>query len=265
VSLAATLKHLTLQVFPERVLQELRKVHYARKLRHARAEPEMDVIRHLLPVGGCAIDLGANFGLYTRFLAEAVGSEGTVHAVEPVPATFDVLRTNVRRLGLSTVTVHNVAVSDERGEVTMTVPHYARGGENLYEARIVDDDGPAGERMVRVPAATLDDLFARLGRIDFVKCDVEGHELNVLEGAAEILRVHRPAWLIEVSGDPDDPDSSAAELVRVMALAGYRVFHLDGDEPRPRVSGDRAVNYFFLRPEHRRRLRAALGSRPAVA
>ena len=113
MALAATLKHLTLQVFPERVLQELRKVHYARKLRHARAEPEMDVIRHLLPVGGCAIDLGANFGLYTRFLAEAVGSEGTVHAVEPVPATFDVLRTNVRRLGLSTVTVHNVAVYDK--------------------------------------------------------------------------------------------------------------------------------------------------------
>lgn len=265
MSLATTLKHLSLQVLPEGVLHQLRKAHYARKLRHARPEPEMDVIRHLLPAGGCAIDLGANFGLYTRFLAETVGPGGQVHAVEPVPTTFDVLRENVRRLGLTAVTVHNLAVSDGSREVTMTVPLYARGGENYYEARIWDEDGPADGRMVQVRSHTLDELFARLGRIDFVKCDVEGHELNVVRGATEILRVHRPAWLIEVSGDPDDADSSAAEVVRLMALAGYRVFHLDGELPRPRVAGDSAVNYFFLRPEHRRRLDAALRSRPAVA
>jgi FkbM family methyltransferase len=258
--LTANLKHFALRFLPEGVLQRVRKAHYARKLRRAAAEPEMGVIRHLLPAGGCAIDLGANFGLYTRFLAEAVGPEGRVHAVEPVPGTFEVLSGNVRRLGLCAVTVHNCAASGRNGEVTMSVPLYRRGGENLYEARVVAEHAATGGRTVRVPARTVDDLFACLGRIDFVKCDVEGHELSVLQGATEVLRLHRPAWLVEVSGDPDDADSSAAELVRLMALAGYRVFHLDGQRPRPRVSGDRAVNYFFLRPEHRRRLQAALGS-----
>jgi FkbM family methyltransferase len=257
--LTATFKHLTLRLLPERLLQRLRKSHYTRKLRYARSEPEMGVIPHLLPPGGCAIDLGANFGLYTRFLAETVGRGGTVHAVEPVRATFKVLRTNVWRLGLSGVKVHNFAVSDREGEVAMAVPRYAQGGDNLYEARVIGPEAPTGERTVRVSAKRLDDVFARLGRIDFVKCDVEGHELNVLQGAADVLRVHRPAWLVEVSGDPDDADSSAAEVVRLMALAGYRVYHLDGGTARPRVTGDRAVNYFFLRPGHRRRLRAALG------
>jgi FkbM family methyltransferase len=250
-----SIKHLALRLLPDPLLQPLRKAHYARKLGRGGREPEMSVIPHLLPRGGCALDLGANFGLYTQFLAETVGPAGQVHAVEPVPGTCDVLRTNVRRLGLSAVSVYNLAVSDGIDEVTMAVPQYDRGGDNLYEARVIHDETAAGERTVRVPAARLDDLFGRLGRIDFVKCDVEGHELSVVRGAGEILRVHRPAWLMEVSGDPDDPDSAAAEVVRLMGRAGYRVFHLDGDEARPREVGDRAVNYFFLRSEHVRRLR----------
>jgi FkbM family methyltransferase len=241
---AATVKHLALRHLPQSILQPLRRAHYARKLVHDPGEPEMEVIPYLLPIGGCALDLGANFGLYTRFLSETVGRNGQVHAVEPVPATFDVLASNVRQLGLSNVTVYNLAVSDLEQVVTMTVPEYERGGENYYEARItaaaLDDGG------ISVRAACLDDLFGRLGRIDFVKCDVEAHELNVLRGAREILRVHRPAWLMEVSGNPDDADSSAAEVVRIMARSGYRMYFIDRERRTP--------NYFFLRPEHVRRI-----------
>lgn len=247
---AGLLKHLTLRLLPESLLQHLRKAHYARKLRRAEPEPEMRVIPRLLPAGGCALDLGANFGLYTRLLAETVGPAGAVHAVEPVPGTCDVLRSNVRRLGLVAVTVHNVAVSDRAGAVTMTIPRYARGGENLYEARITADEGPGEFRLVVVPAESLDELFGGLGRIDFVKCDVEGHELSVLRGAEHILREHRPAWLMEVSGDPDDPVSPAADVVGRMREAGYLPYHIRDGAVRRREPGDRATNYFFLRPEH---------------
>ena len=241
------LKHLTLQFLPEPLLQILRKVHYSRKLLEFPHEPEMDVIPHLLDAGGTALDLGANFGLYTQLLSRVVGPSGRVHAVEPVPGTFDVLESNVNQLRLSNVTIHNVAVTDCERLVTMAVPKYAEGGENLYEARIIDAETAADDRTVSVQAMPLDDLFGRLGRIDFVKCDVEAHELSVLRGATEILRVHRPAWLMEVSGNPDDPDSSAAEVVGVMNKAGYRIYRL---EQR------RTCNYFFLRPEHIRRLHA---------
>lgn len=247
---AGLLKHLTLRLLPEPLLQHLRKAHYARKLRRAGPEPEMRVIPRLLPAGGCALDLGANFGLYTRLLAETVGPAGTVHAVEPVPETCDVLRSNVRRLGLAAATVHNVAVSDRAGTVTMFIPRYARGGENLYEARITADEGPADFRTVEVPARSLDELFGRLDRIDFVKCDVEGHELSVLRGAGGVLREHRPAWLVEVSGDPDDTAGPAAEVVSRMQETGYLPYLIRDGAVRPREPGDRAANYFFLRPEH---------------
>jgi len=256
--LTDTLKHLTLRFLPEALLQPLRKAHYGRKVRHAADEPEMGIIPHLLPFGGCALDLGANFGMYTRLFAQTVGPDGQVHAVEPVPSTFEVLESNVQNLGLSNVIVHNLAVSDERGIVTMAIPEYARGGENPYEARVIGNAASVTDRTLRVPAIPLDDLFGHLGEIDFVKCDVEGHELNVIRAASEILRIHRPAWLIEVSGNPDEPGSSAAELVERMRQFGYRPYNLDDGRARPRAPGDRAINYFFLRPEHVRWLKSGI-------
>jgi FkbM family methyltransferase len=255
MALAMSLKHLALQFLPKPLLQPLRKAHYANKLIQDPGEPEMDVIPLLLPRGGCTIDLGANFGLYTRLLSEIVGAKGCVHAVEPVPESFGVLQSNVRRLRLDNVTLHHLAVSDSERLVKMTVPKYDRGGENLYEARVLCDSSALDvDRVIHVPADRLDNLFGRLGRIDFIKCDVEAHELSVIRGAAEILRVHRPAWMMEVSGDPDDSDSRAAELVRLMAKSGYRMYHIDADR--------RTANCFFLRPEHIRRIGATIESPP---
>jgi len=255
--LVIPLKTLALRFLPEALLRRVRKAHYARKLAAATPEPEMAVLRHLLPPGGCALDLGANFGLYTRFLAEAVGPTGSVHAVEPVPAMYAVLRSNVRRLGLSNVQTLPVAVSDVARTVMMTVPRYASGGSNFYEARVGVGGGRTG-RTVLVSSGRLDDLFGHLSHVDAVKCDVEGHELAVLRGAAELIRRHHPAWLVEVSGNPDQPGSSAAAVVRQMRAEGYETYHFDGRRVRPRLPGDRAVNYFFLRPEHLGRLSASL-------
>jgi FkbM family methyltransferase len=254
MSFSVAVKHLALSILPEPILQRLRKTHYAKKLNTAPEEPEMSVIPHLVPLGGTALDLGANFGLYTQFLARVVGPNGRVYALEPVPTTFDVLSENVRRIGLDNVQVHPFAVSDEEGTVTMAVPTYARGGENFYEARIIRDASLTTDRIVEVATRRLDDLFGVLGRIDFVKCDVEAHELAALRGATNILRVHRPSWLIEVSGNPDDADSSAAAVMDLMKRSGYRPFQLDELQGETETDQKRSCNYFFLRPEHVRRL-----------
>jgi FkbM family methyltransferase len=255
MSPSVSLKHFALRILPEPILQQLRKIHYARKLSQSPEEPEMAVIAQLLPAGGCAIDLGANFGLYTHFLARTVGPQGSVHAVEPVPTTFEFLHSNVERLGLRNTRLYRVAVSDHQGAARMVIPHYEQGGENLYEARIAAEQAAPGGRDVEVPTAQLDYLFGVLGRIDFVKCDVEAHELAVIDGAEQILLVHRPAWLIELSGNPDDAASNSHELVRRMEKFGYRAFRLEGDQLRE--PGRNAGNYFFLRPEHVRRLAVA--------
>lgn len=246
-------KRLALRFLPDRLLQKLKKIHYAKALRAAseQGEPDLRVVRHLVGAGSHVIDVGANFGVYTKFLSELVGDTGRVYSVEPVPLTYEILTSNLKRLKLRNVEPFNVAVSDDAGEVCMEVPRYPSGGENFYEARIVA--GAADElRAVRVDARPLDALFGHLRHIDFIKCDVEGHELAGLRGAEMILRKVKPAWLIEISGSPDDPTSNAAEVFRMLGESGYFPFWFDGRHLRQRERGERSVNYFFLTKRHLR-------------
>jgi FkbM family methyltransferase len=262
------LKSLALRLLPEGLLQHLRKLHYARKLRAPAdaGEPDLAVVRHLVPAGSWAVDVGANFGVYTKALSELVGPWGKVFSVEPVPLTFDVLASNVRRLRLDNVQPLNFAVSGGNGAAVMEVPRYGSGGENFYEARIVGPDGGGALRRVTVECRTLDALFADAARpISFVKCDVEGHELNCLRGAEGLIRRCRPAWLVEVSGDPDYEPTPASELVARMQRLGYGVFWSDGRLLHPRRPGDRRTNYFFLTDKHLAMLPAELWPARALA
>jgi len=245
-------KRLALRFLPDRMLQQLKKIHYAKALRAASegGEPDLRVVRHLARPGSHVIDIGANFGLYTRFLSELVESNGRVFSVEPIPLTYQILTSNLKRLKLRNVEPFNLAISDDELDVEMEVPLYASGGENFYEARIVNAATTNSFRTVSVEARPLDALFGHLRSIDFIKCDVEGHELPCLRGAVSILRKVKPAWLIEISGNPDQKDSAAREVFDLLADSGYTPMWYDGRHLRQRERGDRSVNYFFLTRRH---------------
>lgn len=244
-----SLKGFLLDLLPEPILRAVKKRHYSRKLRHLTPADEKDlaVLPFLVQPGDRVADIGANFGAYTKCLADLVGPSGHVCSIEPVPLTFEVLSFAVRTLGLRNVELLSCAVSDHSGPRTMEVPRYGAGGENYYEARIVEGPGSPGLRRVLVGARTLDELLAG-GRqpVAFVKLDVEGHELACLRGATRLLGTCRPAWLIEVSGDPEEAGSPAREVFDLFAGRGYRPFWFDGSALRTRRIGDRSTNYFFL-------------------
>jgi FkbM family methyltransferase len=256
----SVLKTIALRVLPSAWLWPLKSWHYTRTLRRfdEREEPDLAVIRGIVEPGSVAVDLGANIGVYTKVLAQLVGPNGRVLSVEPVPDTYRILATNVRRLALRNVTPVNAAVSDRTGSVTMEIPRYASGGGNFYQAHIVDsrntsDDGVA---RISVPATTVDDLLSDddAARVGVVKCDVEGHELACLAGAKRLLARARPVWLIEASGDPDLPTSSASRVCAILASHGYAPWIYVAGELRLRMPGQRSVNLFFFTDEHVRRL-----------
>lgn len=236
-------------VLPNGVLRQVRRRHYYRVLVKGNvAEPELAVLGLFVKPGACAVDVGANFGLYTKALAELVGPSGRVYSIEPVPETFDILTANVVRLGLRNVVPMRYAVSDSDGErVRLVVPKVRRfGPENPYRARIVS--GPAPGREVIAETCTLDGLLAaRASRVSFVKCDVEGHELVCLHGAMDLIRRSRPTWLIEVSGDPRTAGSSASSVFNLMGEFGYRTHVADGKGLRPWLPDEAPRdNYFFV-------------------
>lgn len=242
-----------LSLLPEPVEELLRKAHYYRRLRTASPDQEADlaVSLGLLQPGDVAVDVGANFGLYTRFFAEAVGPRGTVIAVEPIPVTFRVLQSNLRRLALTNVIAVNAACSDREETLAMRVPRIG-GAENFYRARIDGEEaGHPGERVYQVQARRLDRLVHRDLRVALVKVDVEGHEARCLRGAMELIRRCRPALLVEVTGDPDVPGRAGA-LLGVLRCLGYEAYVAAGGALARRRAGQRATNYFFLQERHRR-------------
>ncbi len=236
-------------VLPRGVLRQVRQRHYYRVLAAgAVAEPELAVLGAFVQRGACVIDAGANFGLYTKTLADLVGPSGLVYSIEPIPETFDMLTSNVARLGLRNVVPLRYAVSDSNGEpVRLVVPKTGPFGvENPYRAQIVP--GPAAGREVIAETRTLDRLATAERRcVSFVKCDVEGHELACLRGAVDLIRRCRPTWLLEVSGDPRTPGSSASSVFNLMEEFAYLAYVVDGNELR-RWQPDEPprVNYFFL-------------------
>jgi|GEM_PF-343734 len=261
ISLSATgavakrlVKRIAMKVLPDAVMQSLKKVHYARMLKRLTddREPDIKLVRFLLRPGKCVLDIGANIGVITKFSSEIVGRQGHVYSIEPVPTTFDVLSSNVKKFGLANVDVINCAISDAEGTVTMEVPRYKGGGENFYEARIISDSSAIrGHRLMSIKARTIDALFGGSPEIiSFIKCDVEGHELKVIRGALLVIEKHRPAWLIEIAGDPDDPASAAFETFRLLESKDYSSFWFDGRNFYERLPGDKSINYFFLMPEH---------------
>ena len=249
-------KRLALRMLPERVLHFVKKVHYAQVLRalSEEDEPDLKVIRHLVAIGHHVADVGANIGVYTKHLSELVGVAGRVYSVEPTPLTFDILSSNVRKLGLKNVELKNCAISDVDGYVTMEVPQYEWGGENFYTAHVVRHQGTTGIlRRAVVASTTIDSLFSEArSNLYFIKCDVEGHELSCVRGAVRTIERSGPAWLIEISDNPDDEESRSHQTFHLLLASGYRAYYFDGAKLRVRNARDRSINYFFLRPEHMR-------------
>ncbi|RME36322.1 MAG: FkbM family methyltransferase, partial [Planctomycetota bacterium] len=138
---------------PNAIARRIRRAYYLRLVRTSQPDqlPCRPVVEALVQTGDGVVDIGANIGVFTRYLADRVGPKGRVWAIEPVPETFDALAFNVRRLKLRNVEPIHCAVSDREGFVTMSIPRFHDGAENYYRAKIGETDRADAVRNVRVP------------------------------------------------------------------------------------------------------------------
>jgi FkbM family methyltransferase len=189
-------------------------------------------------------------------LARWVDPGGYVYSLEPVPETFKLLRHNLIKLQISNVFPIKCAASAVEGQTLMEIPKDRSGAENLYRSYIVGDSRPTARcRQVAVELKPLDYVLADiLADITFVKIDVEGHELDVIRGANQLIMQSTPSMLIEVCTDPDTKGSSAQILFDILFSQDYQCYTVEDHKLRTRRTGDRAVDYFFLTEKHVSRL-----------
>lgn len=131
------------------------------------------------------IDVGANMGIYSYALSKL---SRHVEAFEPIWYCTDLLKACAG----ATIRVHNVALSDHAGEAKLHIPLRECGAEFTELASLDRSGGNA----LSVPLVRLDDYDFR--DVGFIKIDVEGHEMAVLNGGRQTIERNRPGMLIEI-------------------------------------------------------------------
>lgn len=156
---------------------------------------ERRLSRHVAGIlgdGDAAFDVGSHLGYFGILMGTVVGEHGKVVCFEPDPGLHEALQGNVERnraLIPGDVTVARLAVGATRGKTS-----FEAGGHST-RGRLSDSGG------VEVEVITLDDAVARFGTPRFVKVDVEGHELDVLEGGPGLVASKHASFGIEIHSD----------------------------------------------------------------
>jgi FkbM family methyltransferase len=189
-----------------------------------RLEPfvQESLVESLRP-GGVLYDIGANAGFMTLLGSRLVGEQGSVVAFEPLAENVALLEENLRLNGIENVLVLAVAASARSGKAQMLLP------DDLTGASLVDHTGQVEIRERRqVETLRIDEAVSdgRLPEPTVVKIDVEGAELEVLDGLKETLGRARPVVICEAHGLEREAEAALKAL-------GYRIARRWHDRGRP--------------------------------
>ena len=140
---------------------------------------------------GIFVDVGAHIGKYSISLGKRLGDNGSVISIEPEPLNFNLLKKNIALNHLSNIKLQNVACANH----------------NSYEMLYIHHDYPTlhsfyinpGSKRMKVKTIKLDTLIQNLGvnRVDLMKIDVEGAEIDVIKGSLDILKKYHPKIVFE--------------------------------------------------------------------
>jgi FkbM family methyltransferase len=182
---------------------------------------EMNFVKRLLRPGMTVVDAGAHHGLYSLLASKSVGENGTVVAFEPSPREAERFIKHLRVNQSPNVWLLRCALGNQVGAAKLFLGDgFQDWCNSLRPAGLPDPT-----QSVRVPLRRLDDILAELGvsQVDFLKIDVEGAELSLLQGAPRLLgSTPRPAILAEVQDVRTLPwGYPARDIVNYLAMLNY--------------------------------------------
>ncbi|MDP4147817.1 MAG: FkbM family methyltransferase [Bacteroidota bacterium] len=210
-------------------------------------------LKQIIAEGSWCVDIGAHLGYYTLELSRLAGDSGRVLAIEPMGRFNRTLQQLLKRRRIRNVSLYQVALGGTEDWVEMGIPRIGREKKFAY-ARVMESNAWLEfEETEKVKNEYGDHLFLGLPRLDFIKCDVEGLEVQVFMSMMGTLGAHRPMLLCELA--------DKAERIRLYELIsplGYHAYTLEKGyllrmDPR---SDHKAVshNHYFIPPAHEQRL-----------
>ncbi len=186
----------------------------------------IQLLNQFLKPGSTFLDIGANIGLMSSIASKIVGTEGKVLAVEANPKTIEILQHNLALNKAENVSILPFALGSEKGSALL----FENWNVNRGGASLLSQDQEVG---IEVPMDKLDDIFEN-DKIDLIKIDVEGFELEVLKGGIELLKKQLPILIIEVSEQRENEAGVTPKEIAnfVRSLGNYKLYKQKGTKER---------------------------------
>lgn len=175
-----SVKKLALKFLPPAIILKMLRAKHLKS-----GDPELRLLKSLIPSGTDSIDVGVYRGVYTSIMADY---SGKVHAFEPHPHNFAFSKS---ALPADKVIMYTNALSNKKGEATLQIPvEYESAGSisKSFEGRKV--------HTFTVQTKLMDEFnFQNIG---FIKIDAEGHEYEIIEGARNTILTNKPNLIVEI-------------------------------------------------------------------
>jgi FkbM family methyltransferase len=184
-----------------------------------------EVLWRLIDKGEVCLDIGANIGYMTSLMAAKVTTSGSVYCYEPHPENYEDLSNNIANwreaLGWNHIDSKKIAVSDSTGKKTLVTPDGFQNNRGL--SSIASADSTFTGQSYVVSSSTLDVLFDCGSNLEIgvLKIDIEGHELEALNGAKELIAARKIRDIIfEQYGTSSYPNA----ITDYLEGNGYTIF-----------------------------------------
>ena len=191
-------------------------------------EFETGFVKKIIQKKDTVLDIGANIGYYTLIFAKLVGDDGKVFAFEPEPSNFSLLEKNVEINGYRNVELAQKAASNKIGKMKLYINEKNAGGHMIYDTH-------ENRNVVEIDVTRLDDHLNNLSTpINFVKMDVEGSEIDVIEGMKDILQKTKDIiimsefnpYCIERCG------KKPKDYLEALIQNGFKIYDLDAQQKK---------------------------------
>lgn len=211
-------------------------------------------LKEFIREGDWCVDIGAHLGYYTLELSRLVKDSGKVIAVEPMPKFNKTLQHLLQRKQAGNVILHQVAMGGDGDYVEMGIPKVGNTKKFAYARVMKYSEHFQYIESEKVKNESGDTLLRDVPRLDFIKCDVEGLEVQVFASMSDTLARHHPILICELVAKEE-----RIRLFDMIRHLGYQAYRLkNGRLHYLDVRSDDTVishNHYFIPQEKVERLK----------